>query len=193
MFMSCNLIGGWAHSRDLIYVTILVKKYHTKQKVFETLFLGEKFGMNAIILNASLCPLIKSYWKETKGKIQFISDCAGVGDVEKGIQISIESGAAMCYIQGEITEKLLRENKSMEIVRNWIDKIKQHNVPAGIRAHSIEVIKQCVELGIKPDYWVKTLHHTNYWSARPNEERHDNIWCVNPEETIRFMSTLEEP
>ena len=193
MIMGCNLIGGWSHSRDLIYVPTLVKKYHTKQKVFETLNLGEKCGMNTIILNASLCPLIKTYWKETKGKMQFISDCAGVGDVERGIQISVESGAAMCYIQGEITEKLLRENKSMEVVRGWIEKIRQYNVPAGIGAHSIEVIKKCVELGIKPDYWVKTLHHTNYWSARPTEKPHDNIWCVNPEETIRFMSTLEEP
>jgi uncharacterized membrane protein YphA (DoxX/SURF4 family) len=194
MIMGCNLIGGWAHSRDLIYVPSLVKKYHTKQKVFETLLLGEQCGMNAIILNTSLCPLINSYWKEARGKIQFISDCAGVGDVEKGIQVSIDSGAAMCYIQGEITEKLLREKKSMEVVGEWLEKIRSHKVPAGIGAHSLEVIKQCVELGIKPDYWVKTIHNTNYWSARPDElPHHDNIWCTNPEETARFMSTLEEP
>lgn len=192
MFMGCNLIGGWAHSRDLIYVPELVKKYHTQKKVFETLQLGEQCGMNGIILNTSLTPLINAYWKETHGKIQFISDCAGVGDVEKGIKVSIDSGAAACYIQGEITEKILREGKSFEIVGEWLEKIRKEGVPAGIGAHSLEVIKRCVNLGIRPDYWVKTLHHTNYWSAKPKEQ-HDNIWCTNPEETIAYMNNLEEP
>lgn len=192
MFMGCNLIGGWAHSRDLIYVPDLVKKYHTQQKVFETFQLGEQCGMNCIILNTSLTPLINAYWKETRGKLQFISDCAGVGDVEKGIQVSIDSGAAACYIQGEITEKILREGGSFEVVGEWLEKIRKQGVPAGIGAHSLEVIKRCVDIGLKPDYWVKTLHHTNYWSAKPAEQ-HDNIWCTNPEETIAYMNGLEQP
>ena len=41
-------------------------------------------------------------------------------------------------------------------------------------------------------FWVKTLHHHNYWSSN-NEDRHDNIWCYNPQETIEFMNGLEEP
>lgn len=192
MFMGCNLIGGWAHSRDLIYVPDLVKKYHTQKKVFETLQIGEQCGMNGIILNTSLTPLINAYWKETRGKMQFISDCAGVGDVEKGIQVSIDAGAAACYIQGEITEKILREGGSFEIVGEWLEKIRKQGVPAGIGAHSLEVIKRCNDLGLNPDYWVKTLHHTNYWSAKPAEQ-HDNIWCTNPEETIAYMNGLEQP
>lgn len=192
MFMGCNLIGGWAHSRDLIYVPSLVKKYHTQEKVFETLQIGEQCGMNAIILNTSLTPLINAYWKETRGKMQFISDCAGVGDVDRGIKVSVDNGAATCYIQGEITERILREGGSFEIVGEWIEKIRKQGVPAGIGAHSLEVINQCVDIGLKPDYWVKTLHHINYWSAKP-EEQHDNIWCTNPEETIEYMKNLEQP
>jgi uncharacterized membrane protein YphA (DoxX/SURF4 family) len=192
MFMGCNLIGGWAHSRDLIYVPSLVKKYHTREKIFETLQLGEQCGMNTILLNTSLTPIIVDYWKETRGKIQFMSDCAFVGDVETGIQVSVDAGAATCYIQGEITEKILRDGGSFEIVGEWIEKIRKHGIPAGIGAHSLEVIKRCVNLGIKPDYWVKTLHHTNYWSAKPDQQ-HDNIWCTNPEETITYMGELEQP
>ncbi|MFC2138496.1 DoxX family membrane protein, partial [Bacteroidota bacterium] len=32
-----NLIGGWAHARDLIYVPSLFKAYNTEKKVYETL------------------------------------------------------------------------------------------------------------------------------------------------------------
>ena len=57
----------------------------------------------------------------------------------------------------------------------------------------LETIKGCVEKGIKPDFWVKTLHRNQYWSARTNEEYNDNCWCLKPEETIAFMNEREEP
>ena len=37
MILGGNLIGGWAHARDLIYVSKLVKAYHHRDKIFETL------------------------------------------------------------------------------------------------------------------------------------------------------------
>src|SRR5512140_884095 len=49
-----NLIGGWAHARDLIYVSKLVKTYHTDEKVMQTLALAEKCGINALITNPQL-------------------------------------------------------------------------------------------------------------------------------------------
>src|SRR6056297_1056209 len=42
IFLGGNLIGGWAHSRDLIYVSKLIKSYHTEGKIFETLALAEQ-------------------------------------------------------------------------------------------------------------------------------------------------------
>jgi hypothetical protein len=193
MFMGCNLIGGWAHSRDLIYVSDLVKKYHTQEKVMQTLALGEQCGMNCIIMNTSIAPYVNTYWKEARdSKMQWISDCAGVGSAERGIEMSVDMGAAACYIQGEITEAMLRDGGDFAIIGEWMELIRRKGVPAGIGAHSLEVIQKCVAEGIRPDFWVKTYHHTDYWSAKP-QERHDNIWCVNPEETRAFMETLEEP
>ena len=46
--------------------------------------------------------------------------------------------------------------------------------------------------GLSPDFWVKTLHHCDYWSAR-KDVQNDNIWCVNPEETVAYMSALPQP
>ncbi len=43
-----NLLSGWAHSRDLIYVSQLVKAYHQKDKIFATLLLAEKCGINTL-------------------------------------------------------------------------------------------------------------------------------------------------
>jgi hypothetical protein len=50
-----------------------------------------------------------------------------------------------------------------------------------------------VDRGLRPDFWMKTLHKTDYWSARVGEKEHDNIWCTDPEATIAYMRDLPEP
>jgi uncharacterized membrane protein YphA (DoxX/SURF4 family) len=186
-----NLVGGWAHARDLIYVDKLVKSYHTKDKIFETFYLAEKCGINCFLTNPVLCQIITEYWKRDIGKIQFISDCAYKGNVITGIKMSIDNGAHSCYVQGGITDQLVRDG-NMELIAQALELIKQNGLPAGIGAHALETIKACVDYGLKPDYWVKTLHPLNYWSAMAEPE-HDNIWCTSPEETITYMQNLEQP
>ena len=44
-----NLIVGYAHARDLIYVSSLVKKYFTQEKIWETIRLCEACGVNTVL------------------------------------------------------------------------------------------------------------------------------------------------
>ena len=48
-----NLISGYAHSRDLIYVSPLLNHYFTDDKILETWALSERHGINTMILNPS--------------------------------------------------------------------------------------------------------------------------------------------
>jgi len=192
VIMGGNLIGGWAHARDLIYASQLVKAYHTDQKVFETFQLAEQCGVNAIITNPVLARVINEYWRREGGKIQFISDCAFGGDAIEGIKVSVDGGANACYVQGGISDRLLKEGK-VEDIGKAVDFIRSQGLPAGVGAHKLDTVKACVALGIKPDFWVKTLHHVDYWSARVGETECDNIWCDNPTETVEYMKNLEEP
>jgi hypothetical protein len=64
---------------------------------------------------------------------------------------------------------------------------------------------QCEKLDVPCDFYVKTLHSDDYFSATPKELRkeyiwleggkgwYDNMWCLNPEETIAFMQTVSKP
>ena len=191
LFMGGNLIGGWAHARDLIYVSKLVKSYNSDEKVIHTLQLAEQCGINTLLTNPQLNRIVNKYWRETRGKMQFISDCGISEDLLKGVQMSIDGGAHACYSQGEISDRLVSEG-DFDTLGKALDKIRQNGLPAGIGAHRLETIQGCVEKGLKPDFWVKTLHHHHYWSASP-EEWHDNMYCFKPSETIQFMSELEEP
>lgn len=189
MILGGNLIGGWAHARDLIYVSKLVKAYHHREKIFETLHLAEQCGINAILTNPILCGVINDYWRNG-GKIQFISDCGGKNLLE-GTQRSIDNGAAACYLHGGIADRLAAKG-DFDTMEKALELIRCNGLPAGIGGHKLETIRKCVEAGLKPDFWMKTLHHHNYWSVQPPEE-HDNVWCYDPEETIAYMNEREEP
>jgi len=203
LIMGGNLIGGWAHARDLIYVSKLVKTYHTDEKVMQTLSLGEKCGINAIISNPQMGRIFQKYKHEFKSNMKFISDC-GIGlDFQKGIKMSLAADLDALYCQGEITDRWTNEQyddgtgktvaQRMDLIRKGLEEIRSHGKPAGIGAHRIEAIKVCVDHGLKPDFWVKTCHSHNYWSAQNAGPWKDNIFDYDPEETIRFMATLKEP
>jgi hypothetical protein len=201
-----NLIGGWAHSRDLVYVSSLVKAYHSDEKVFETFRLAEHRGVNAVLTNPVSDRVINAYWKQG-GKIKWLSDCA-TGNIKEGIKRSVDSGAHAVYLQGGRCDKWVQEGNLGEI-ETALSFMKDQKVPCGIGAHCLETIRECVLAKFEPDFWVKTLHRDSYWSATPKENRrifdevsgskkehgqhHDNMWCIDAKETIDYMATLKKP
>ena len=186
-----NLIGGWAHAGDLVYVSRLIQSYHTDEKVFDTLRLAEDCGIDTMLTSPLLCRVINDYWRTRSGNIQFISDCALGGDLMEGIQASVDGGAHACYIQGAVADGLVERGQMDEIGRG-IDCIRRNGLPAGIGAHKLETVVACVRAGVRPDFWVKTLHHRRFRSAGSVSEDAAG-WCANPEKTIEYMDGLEEP
>ncbi|MDA3924454.1 MAG: DoxX family protein [Kiritimatiellae bacterium] len=194
MFLGGNLIGGWAHARDLLYVDKLVKAYHDDWRVFRTFKMAEQCGMNTILTNPALMRVINAYWKKEGGKIQFISDCGHKEGIVRGAQLSVENGASAIYSHGFGSDRWAEKGEYKEF-QKAIAEMRKLGVPVGVGAHKLETVKFCIEHDIVPDFWMKTLHNTNYWSARPEEgfSKKDNIWCVDPVETIAYMEKLPQP
>jgi uncharacterized membrane protein YphA (DoxX/SURF4 family) len=192
MFLGGNMMGGWAHARDLLYTDKLVKAYHSDWRIFRTFRMAEQCGINAILTNPALMRVINDYWKKEGGKIQFISDCGHPDGLIRGAQLSVEHGASAVYTHGGVSDGWAK-NGEVKKFEETLDAMRKLGVPAGIGAHNLDTVKFCVEHGIIPDFWMKTLHRTNYWSARPGEPQRDNIFCTNPDETVAYMEKLEQP
>jgi hypothetical protein len=194
-----NLIGGWAHSRDLIYVSKLFKAYNTDEKIMDTLQLCEEHGVNAILTNPVSGPVINRYWRERGGSIQWISEGhPQPGDMTE-VKKVIDTGAAAVYLQGGIGDRWIG-NKQTDTIGEMVEFIKRNGLPAGVGGHMLEVPVTCEQAGLGADFYVKTLHHGDYWSARRDDQTQqvianpaDNFWSVNPEKTIEYMATLEKP
>jgi Protein of unknown function (DUF1559) len=109
LIMGGNLIGGYAHSRDLLYVSRLLRAYNTESKIFETLALAERSGITMIQLNPGCLDFVERYRKERGGKIQVMVcvdvDPTAASEVRDQVQELVGRGAQALYSHGERTDR----------------------------------------------------------------------------------------
>jgi len=211
LILGGNLIGGWAHSRDLIYVPSLFRAYNTEKKIFETLMLAEKAGINCINIGFPTNETMAKYKKMTGSKIKVISQVAP--DMENNdyfvnIDKAIDMGVDIVQIQGNWCDWLVRDNK-LDVIEKMMDRIRSQGYTGGLASHTVDSLIVCEENGIIPDYYMKTMHHDKYWSAHPRENRvafevdgkkyldhnrfHDNCFCLFPDKTTAFVERAKVP
>lgn len=196
-----NLIGGYAHSRDLIYASSLLKHYFTDEKILETLQICEENGINTIITGSGSARLLKKHWDERGGRIQWIAQCTSktddlTGDVKK----AIDGGASGAFLIGNIGDLWARSDRT-DLIGKVVDFIKENGIIGGVGGHNIGTPVACEKVGLNTDFYMKTHHSTNYWSRRqPHQHKDvidnyaaDNYWDKYPEKTVDFMRTMEKP
>lgn len=198
-----NQFSGWSHSRDLKYLRGLFQAYATHEKIMETFEICEECGVNAMISGAS--DHLKRYRNERGGQIQWIAQVhPKATDLTSNIKRAIDNGAVGAYVQGGVGDSFVK-NGRVDLLGKAVEFIKDNGLIAGIGGHSIEVPMAVEKAGIKPDFYMKTLHRDDYWSATPKAKRkefnvdsgspydHDNMWSITPEKTIEFMKTVTTP
>jgi len=185
-----NLMNGYAHARDLIYVSPLVKAYHTVEKVLETLWIAEQCGMNTLVLNTHVGgQFIEEYRRRKVGGTQFLAQCRTNGLMDL-VRAAIDLGVKGAYIQS--VEGLVDKDKFDEVAEA-LEFMRKNGLVAGVGSHNIAAVKKCVDHGIVPDFCMKTFHHYDYWSARPDDEYKDNRYCDDRLETVEFMKSFDKP
>ena len=102
-----NLISGYAHSRDLIYVSELLKTYFTDEKIMETWALSEANGINTMIFNPSDKHAVEVYrkYRARGGKIQFLAQLAPPkNDLATCIKEAVDAGAVGALLVGNLCD-----------------------------------------------------------------------------------------
>jgi hypothetical protein len=207
MLLGGNLISGCTHSRDLKYVERLFQAYMVPEKILETMKLAEARGINTVFETGA--NHVQRYNRERGGHMQFIPHIKvdleqGQRELEDHIQRQVDSGAVALYVWGVAGDKLVQAG-AVDQIAKAVDLAKAHDLPVGVGGHSLLVPMACEKQRVACDFYVKTLHRDDYPSATPKELRkefiwldggkgwYDNMWCINPEETIAFMQTVTKP
>ena len=198
-----NLISGYAHSRDLIYVSNLLKHYFTDDKIIETWALCEQHGVNTMIFNPADGHALEVYHKYRKqgGRIQYLAQVGPQpNEFQTVIKQVVDDGAVGAFLVGNLGDEWTRDNQVGQI-GELVALIKAQKLIAGVGGHELRTVTMVEKAGVAPDFYVKTLHGNNYWSKRqPGQDQDvienygiDNYWCKDPEQTIRHMSEMERP
>lgn len=198
-----NLISGYAHSRDLIYVSNLLKHYFSDERIMETWRLCEQHGINTMIFNPSDQHAVDVYdkYRAAGGKIQYLAQLdAKLEDPKAAIEIAANSDAVGAFLVGNCGDRWAREGRT-DAIKEFVWAAKNRGMIAGVAGHEVRTPMACEKAGIEVDFYVKTLHHTNYWSTRrPDQEKDvidnyaiDNYWCRDPKEAIEFMAGVKKP
>jgi len=114
-----NLTSGFAHSRDLIYVSGLLRQYFTNEKVFETWQLCEECGINTAILRLDdhVIGLLTRYWNERGGKLQWIAQVPIKADDFTDLKRAVDNGAVGAFIHGGVSESFLADGKVDQLAK----------------------------------------------------------------------------
>ena len=196
-----NLIGGFAHSRDLLYVSSLLNHYFTDEKIIETLQICEENGINTIITSPDSAELLKKYREERGGQIQWIAQCRPkTDDLTSNVKKAIDTGAVGAFVIGNTGDRWAK-NERTDLIGKVVDFIKENGIIAGVGGHNLETPMACEKAGLNTDFYMKTHHNTKYWSKRqPDQDKDvidnyntDNYWDKDPEKTVEFMKTMEKP
>lgn len=203
MICGGNLISGFAHSRDLIYVSNFLKQYFTEKKVMDTFWLCEQCGIDTTAISArpNEARILNQYWKDG-GKMKWLAPVyPTVENYKENIDMAIDNGAFAAMIMGNVGDSWAREDRA-DLLRTTIDYIKSKGVPAGLAGHELATIKYAEEHQVGAEFYMKTLHSKKYWSWKPEQAKDkmiidnysvDNYWSRMPEDTISYMNNLAKP
>ncbi len=198
LIMGGNLIAGWAHSRDLPYVSTLMRRYNTPEKIRQTLELGEHNGITAIntwVMDDNTA--IFEHWKNG-GKIKWISQVRlDAGGGYSQFDKAIDQGASALHLTGDTGERLLDEAK-FEKVGQAVEYIRSRKLVAGVAAHDLRVIVECEKRKLDVDFYQKTLHTNDYFTGPKSGEpdrvgKNDNSWCSDAQAVIDVFAKITKP
>ena len=215
LILGCNQVSGYSHSRDLGYVSRLMNEYQTDERVLKTWQLCEENGINTVLSDPFEKPvrIMKRYRKERGGKIQWISEVhpqansyydIRLADLKEHLKQVLENEPNAIYIQGGVSDSFV-DRGLLDELGEALDMMKRSGLPSGLGAHSIENPKACMKAGLQPDFFMKTFHSDDYWSATPRTRRveflvdrgtaddHDNMWDIKPESTRDVMAGFQKP
>jgi hypothetical protein len=198
-----NLMGGYAHSRDLIYVSDLIRHYHSDEKIMETWSLCEQHGVNTMIVFQGDTHCVEAYrrYRARGGTIQFIAQVdPDPADLKAAVTSAVDIGAVGAFLVGNTGDRWSRAN-AVGRVAEFIGHIKDAKLIAGVAGHELRTPQMCEAGRVDPDFYVKTLHDQSYWSKQqPGQDKDvidnygiDNFWCREPEKVIGFMSEVSKP
>lgn len=160
LIAGANPIGGYSHSTKRL--SELMVRYFTAERITEFVLHCEEEGINTwqIGYSTQIRDVLRAV-RERGSKIQWI--CNPSKDEVHWKEILELKPIAICH-HGEVTDRLFRSGEQ-EKVHDFLKKVHDAGVPAGISTHSPENIARAEDSG-----WETDLYMSCFYNIRRNPD-----------------------
>lgn len=153
----------WGYSHKSAQLDEEMKRYHTDEKIVEILDEAAACGLTALASppDERWVRLWKSY-KAGGGRLaHWISQCHGAPEqMLAEIDRSVEAGASAVFIQGLRVEEQFAKGR-FDVLRAWIDHIKEAGLPAGAAAHWPEIHPELERRAFPTDFYYQCMYNVS--------------------------------
>lgn len=157
------IVGGNPFSGNSHHSALMDKEmrdYYTTQKIKETLYDCEKFGINTIQArgDAHIMRLLNEYWNEG-GKLQWIAQTASeFSSIPNNVRNIASYGAIACYHHGSRTDYLYKEGK-IDSVKEILSVIRDTGMVVGLGTHDPDVVRYAEDNGFDLDFYMISFYN----------------------------------
>jgi hypothetical protein len=184
LILGSNPFYGYSHKSA--QVDAEMRLYYTDEKIMQILDEAAECGLT-VVASPPEERWIK-IWDEYRAKSgrlkHWLSQCdRGPEYMVTDIDRSIRAGAASVFIQGARVEDQFKEGR-FDVLRSWIDRIKDAGLPAGAAAHWPEVHPELQKRGFPLDFYYQCLYNVSKAESYAPAER---------EKAVATIAVLEKP
>jgi hypothetical protein len=165
----------WGYSHKSPQLDEEMKSYHTDERIAQILEEAAACGLTAVASPPD--ERWRNLWtryKRNGGRLKiWISQCHGQPEqLTQEIDRSVAAGAQAIFIQGARVEEQFGPG-NFDVLRKWIEHIKESGLPAGAAAHWPEIHPELERRGFPTDFYFQCMYNasrTNDYSPAEREK-----------------------
>ncbi|HOI44257.1 MAG TPA: hypothetical protein PLX50_01445 [Candidatus Aminicenantes bacterium] len=176
----------WGYSHKSAALDEEMKRHHTDERIMQILDEAADCGLTALASPPD--PRWVKLWtryREGGGRLKiWISQCHGHPEqMPAEIDRSVKAGAGAIFIQGaRVEEQFGRGN--FDVLRSWIDRIKEAGLPAGAAAHWPEVHPELERRKFPTDFYYQCMY---------NVTKSNDYGAAERELALKTVESLDKP
>jgi hypothetical protein len=153
-----------------------MREYYTPERVMEVMDQAAGLGITAVWTPCyDRWIRIWTEYRRRGGKLKnWIGQPDNFSEMKEHINRCAKKGGTAICIQGECAGRAIREGKH-ELVREWLELIRSHGLPAGMASHRPEYILQAEEQGLPAEFYHLTVGIPNSFREEDRQKALETI------------------
>ncbi len=170
----------WGYSHKSAQLDEEMRRYHTDERIMQILDEAADCGLTALASppDDRWVKLWRRYL-DRGGRLKlWLSQCHGAPEqMPREIDRSVAAGAAAIFIQGARVEEQYKQGR-FDVLRSWIERIKDAGLPAGAAAHWPEIHPELERRGFPTDFYYQCFYNASLTSDYSAAERENAVATI---------------